>query len=157
MKFGYDFNSKYTFVYNNKEIKFLGKKEPKDIGLEDSYSGGVFFDDQTKEVYNIDDNFSYMIGAYYLSAFVEKRALIIFSDGISTVSFFLIDTKKDIQFIPINLSSYNSEDHTLPIIVCGSICNNSYKVAEVSNEFKFPISMKYSSKGVSKLPRKSIR
>ncbi len=137
MKYGYDFKTKNVFRFDGSKFNYLGKKDHKEIGMSESYSGSVYFDSDSKEVKCIDDNYAYMLGAYYLSGATQGRAIVIFSDGITTVSFIVIDGRKEINIIPFNLKDYSKKDSNEAIVVCGNICNIPSQVADIANEFKF--------------------
>ncbi len=137
MRYGYSFNTKDLFSFDESKFKYLGKKDYSEVGISEIHNGSVFFDDATKEIQNIDDNYAYMLGAYYLSGATSGRSIIIFSDGTTTVSFVVIDSKKEINIIPFNLKEYNKKDINESVVVCGNVCNIPSQVADIANEFKF--------------------
>jgi len=137
MKYGYNFNTKDLFVFDGSNIKYVGKKNHSEVGISEVHGGSIFFDDDSKEIQNVDDNYAYMLGAYYLSGATSGRAIIIFSDGTTTVSFVVIDSKKEISIIPFNLKEYNEKDFNESVVVCGNVCNIPSQVSEIANEFKF--------------------
>ncbi len=132
MKYGYDFKTKNTFGFDGEKFNYLGKKDYKDIGIDKIYDGSVFFNSDSKEVECVNSNYAYILGAYYLSGATQKRAIVILSDGIDTVSFIVVDGVKCLNIIPYDLKDYNEKDFNEAIVVCGNVCNIPSQVADIA-------------------------
>jgi hypothetical protein len=135
MKYGYSFNTKDLFSFDKSNFKYLGKKDYREIGIKEKHDGSVFFDNETDELQSVDENYAFILGAYYLSGATSGRSVVIFSDGATTVSFVVVDNKKEINIIPFNIKNFNDSNES--IVVCGNVCNIPSQVTNIANEFKF--------------------